>query len=563
MPNLRTESLCAMFQRTAAAHAEAVALRTPGGAQEIRWREYAQRVERIAAGLEALGVRHGDTVGLMMVNRPEFHLVDTAALHLGATPFSVYNTSAPEQIEYLFSNAANRVVFCDAAFVPTVRAATAGAAALHVVCVDGPADGAMPLAELERTRRAGFDASAFEARWRQVGPSDVATLIYTSGTTGPPKGVELTHGALLAEVEALQETWGPFGAGDRAISYLPAAHVADRLISHYGSMASGVAITSLANPKQLAAALVETRPTLFGGVPRIWEKLMAGLQAAGIADPAALSEEARAAVRAKAGLDAVRRSMSGAAPIPTEVLDYFIALGLPVQEVWGMSELSGVATINPADALRVGSVGRPLPGVELKLAEDGELLCRGPIAMRGYRNQPDKTAETLDAEGWIHTGDVAVIDADGYVTIVDRKKELIINAAGKNMSPANIEQKLKAASPLIGQAIAIGDGRPYNVALIVLDPDAAAAYAAKRGLPDASAAALCRDEGVCALVAEAVEAANQRMARVEQIKRYRILPCDWEPGGDELTPTAKLKRKPIAAKYAREIEALYASGEGA
>ncbi len=226
-----------------------------------------------------------------------------------------------------------------------------------------------------------------------------------------------------------------------------------------------------------------------------------------------------------------------------------------------MSELSAVATINPRDAIRVGSVGTALPGVELKLADDGELLCRGAIVMRGYRNQPEKTAETIDADGWLHTGDIAEIDADGYVKIVDRKKELIINAAGKNMSPANIEQKLKAASPLIGQAIAIGDGRRYNVALLVLDPDHCAVYASERGLSDASPAALCRDEGIQAAVAEAVEAANGRMARVEQIKRYRILPCDWEPGGDELTPTSKLKRKPIAAKYAEEIEALYAERE--
>ncbi len=554
-------SLCEVFQRTAAAHPDAVALRTPGDATSFTWGEYARRVEAIAGGLEALGVAHGDTVGLMMVNRPEFHLVDTAALHLGATPFSIYNTSAPEQIEYLFSNAGNRVVVCEAAFLPRVLAAGGKTDVEHVVCLDGPAEGAVALDEVEARRRPDFDAAAFEARWRQVGAADVATLIYTSGTTGPPKGVELTHGNLLVELEALLPQIASPGPGHRAISFLPAAHVADRVLSHYMGMATGLQVTSLADPRQLAPAIVETRPSVFGGVPRVWEKLMAALQSAGIADPSTLPEELRQAVRAKAGLDAVEVCVCGAAPIPAEVLEYFGGLGLHVQEVWGMSELSAVATINPRDAIRVGSVGTALPGVELKLADDGELLCRGAIVMRGYRNQPEKTAETIDADGWLHTGDIAEIDADGYVKIVDRKKELIINAAGKNMSPANIEQKLKAASPLIGQAIAIGDGRRYNVALLVLDPDHCAVYASERGLSDASPAALCRDEGIQAAVAEAVEAANGRMARVEQIKRYRILPCDWEPGGDELTPTSKLKRKPIAAKYAEEIEALYAERE--
>ncbi len=562
MADQRAASLCEAFQRTAATHADAVALRTPGGATELTWADYAQRVEAIAAGLEALGVRRGDAVGLMMVNRPEFHLIDTAALHLGATPFSIYNTSAPEQIEYLFSSAGNKVVLCDEAFAPRVQAAAGQTEVEHIVCVDGRAEGAIPFDELVAGRRPEFDASAFEARWKEVDGGDVATLIYTSGTTGTPKGVELTHENLLAELDILLPTMGEMGAGDRAVSYLPAAHVADRMLSHYVAMATGMQVTSLANPKQLSHAIAEVRPTFFGGVPRIWEKLMAGLQSAGITDPAALSDEARAAVRAKAGLDAVRTSVCGAAPIPNEVLEYFIALGLNVQEVWGMSELSAVATINPADAIRVGTVGKALPGVELKLADDGELLCRGPIVMRGYRKQPDKTAETIDPDGWLHTGDIAEIDADGYVTIVDRKKELIINAAGKNMSPANIEQKLKAASPLIGQAIAIGDGRRYNVALLVLDPDNCAVYASKHGLAEASAASLSEDEGVKAAVAEAVEAANGRMARVEQIKRYTILPCDWEPGGDELTPTSKLKRKPIAEKYAAEIESLYSEGEG-
>jgi long-subunit acyl-CoA synthetase (AMP-forming) len=546
-------SLCEAFQNTAARRPDAVALRTPGGGGEIRWSEYAERVRRIAGGLHALGVRRGDTLGLMLTNRPEFHLADSAALHLGATPFSIYNTSAPEQVRQLFSNAGNRVVVCEEAFLERVLAARGGSAVEHVVCVDASPPGTLPLDALAGRREPGFD---FEATWRAVGGRDIATLIYTSGTTGPPKGVELTHTNLIAEMRALAGLLD-VREGDRAISYLPSAHVADRLLSQYSSMTWGLELTCLADAKRLAATLVEVRPDFFGGVPRIWEKLLAGLQAAGIDDPAALSDAARRAVLEKTGLERVRTTLCGAAPIPAPVLEYFLALGLRVQEVWGMSELSCVATINPRDAIRVGSVGVALPGVELRLADDGELLCRGEIVMRGYRGQPDETAEAIDAEGWMHTGDVAEIAADGYVRIVDRKKELIINAAGKNMSPANIEQKLKAASPLIGQAIAIGDGRPYNTALLVLDPDVCAAHAKRHGLPDASPAALCEDTGVQQEVARAVEAANEQMSRVEQIKRYRILPNDWLPGGDELTPTSKLKRKPIAEKYASEIDSLY------
>ena len=253
----------------------------------------------------------------------------------------------------------------------------------------------------------------------------------------------------------------------------------------------------------------------------------------------------KAGVRAQLGLDQAQWLISGAAPIPREVLEYFNALGLPICEVWGMSELSCFATMNPPDDIRIGTVGKAMPGVELKLLDDGELLVRGPIVMRGYRKDPEKTAEAIDADGWMHTGDVATIDDDGYVTIVDRKKELIINAAGKNMSPANIEQKLKASSPLIGQAICIGDVRPYNVALLVLDPDVGAQWAQQHGLAER----LGRGAGTGPRRARRGgprrRAANAQLSRVEQIKRFTILPVDWVPGGDELTPTMKLKRKPI------------------
>jgi long-chain acyl-CoA synthetase len=556
-PVLEASTLCAAFRRTAAERADQVALRTPGDAVAITYREYAERVRRIAGGLASLGVGRGDTVALMLVNRPEVNLVDTAALHLGAVPFSIYNTSAPEQIEYLFSNAGNRVAVTERAFLPQIQAAVrCGAVSLErIVLVDGAGDGTIELGELEEAEPAGFD---FEAAWRAVAREDILTLIYTSGTTGPPKGVQLTHANMRAEARGTFERL-PVRPGGRILSYLPSAHVADRWSAHYlCSLCLGFTVTCVADLRTVVQHLPEVRPTAWGAVPRIWEKIKAALEAQGVVDPSALPEERRAAIRAKLGLDQAQWSVVGAAPTPREVLEYFDALGLPICELWGMSELSCCATINPPERIKIGTCGPPIEGAELRIAGDGEVLVRGPLVMAGYRNDPEKTAQTFDPDGWLHSGDIGELDEDGYLTIVDRKKELIINAAGKNMSPANIESRLKAASPLIGQCMCIGDRRPYNVALIVLDPDACAAHARARGLADASATALAAGDEVRTLVASAVEDANSHLSRVEQIKRFIILATDWLPDSEELTPTMKLKRKPIERKYAREIESLYA-----
>jgi long-chain acyl-CoA synthetase len=537
--NPKAQTLCEAFQATAARSPTEIALRSADTGEEITWEEYLAKVRRIAAGLAALGVKRGDTVALMMSNRTEFYPCDTAALHLGATPFSVYNTSSPEQIAYVFSNARNDVVITERQFLDRVKAAAGiGPAPSHIVCVGGDADGALTLEELEQRGDPEFD---FDASWRAVAPDDLVTLIYTSGTTGPPKGVELTHDNLLAQCRSVGQVL-PIRAGAKITSYLPSAHAADRWSSHYNQMVYGLQVTTVADARQIASVLPQVRPTIWGGVPRIFEKLTAGLEAAGITDPGALSDEAKSAVRAKIGLDCAEWIICGAAPLPRHVHEFLLALGLPIVELYGMSECTCVVTVsNPAEA-RVGTVGRALPGVELRRADDGELLVRGPIVMRGYRSDPERTAESLDQEGWLHSGDIADIDEHGYVRIVDRKKELIINAAGKNMSPANIEEKLKSSSPLIGQAICIGDARPYNVALLVPDPDAAAGY---------EAAELERE------VEEAVQRANAELSRVEQIKRFRLLRDEWLPGGDELTPTMKLKRRPIAEKYASLIDELY------
>jgi long-subunit acyl-CoA synthetase (AMP-forming) len=588
-PAIDAQTVCEAFQRTAKENADRVFLRTPAGELELTFAQTAARVKAIATGLHSLGVRRGDTVGLMLVNRPEFNLCDNAALHLGAVPFSIYSTCSPEQVSYLFANAGNRVVITQSQFLPCIRAAHVDSLE-HVICIDEELEGTLGLSELESLEDDGFD---FEAAWRAVDAEDLITICYTSGTTGPPKGVELTHANVMAECRAMSGIV-MLGPQDRVLSYLPHAHMADRYSGHYEPMIHGNQVTVVPDPSAVVSVLTEVRPTSFGSVPRVWEKMKAGLEAAVAADPdqgrkqavewaigvglrrvraeqdgalvppeliaecAKADELVLAKLRERLGLGEAKTLFAGAAPTPVEVLEFFHAIGLPVCELWGMSELSCVASCNPIERPKIGTVGPPLPGVEVRIAEDGELLCRGAILMRGYRSDPERTAEAIDGDGWLHTGDVAEIDADGYVKIVDRKKELIINAAGKNMSPANIEAQIKTSSALIGQAVAIGDRRPYNVALIVLDPDGTAVWAREHRLEDVSLEALSQNSALITEIAGAVERANAHLSRVEQIKRFEILPSDWLPGGEELTPTMKLKRKQIAEKYAASIEALYA-----
>ena len=558
LPALAADTLCAAFQTTAAARPDQVALLTPDDSVSITWAEYAQRVQRIAAGLAALGVAKGDTVGIMLVNRPEFHLVDTAAMHLGAIPFSIYNTSSPEQIAALCANAGNRVVVTERAFAPVIEQALGETATGHVIVVEpepGDQSQMISLDQLESMGVNDFDLAAARAA---VQPSDTAVLVYTSGTTGPSKGVELTHTNLMTQVRVTYERFSP-APGGRIISFLPSAHLADRWGSHYlASIGLGFTVTCVADATTVVDHLPTVRPTLWGSVPRVFEKIKARLESLGLTDPAALSEEQKAAVRARLGLDECEAVIIGGAPAQPEVLDYFHALGLPLCEVFGMSETSCLITANPPGAVRIGSCGTALRGVELRVAADGELLVRGPLVMSGYYGDPERTREVLGPDEWLHTGDIAEIDDDGYVRIVDRKKELIINAAGKNMSPANIENAVKREHPLVGQVVAIGDRRSYNVALIVLDPDACAAYADEHGLADASLPTLARNEEVHRVVATAVERANARLSRVEQIKRFAILETDWVADSDELTPKMSLKRRPIAEKYAAIIEGLYA-----
>lgn len=583
-----TRTTCESFQANVAKLGDEPALKMPRDSVVVSWREYGQRVEVIAEGLHALGVRRGDAVGIMLKNRPEFFMIDTAAQHLGATPFSVYNTLAAEQIAHELANAGNRILIVEREFLAVARSAIRlDGNVEHVVVLDSDESDALSFDELCSLQSPGFD---FEATWRAVEPGDVATLIYTSGTTGPPKGVELTHANLLAQWHMLVRRCAvrPYG---RLVSYLPSAHIADRTTGIYCVNMMGFTVTCCPDPSQLLEVLRETRPTLFLAVPRIWEKFKSAVEAKIDTDPdpaaapafrkamtaglervragqmgaapnaadlatAERDSQTLASVRGWLGLDQVENFMIGAAPTPTAVHEFFAALGMPLAELWGMSESSAIVTWNPQDAIRFGTVGPPLPGVEVMLADDGEILVRGPSVMRQYRNDPQQTAEAIDGEGWLHTGDVGAWDDHGYLKLVDRKKELIINSAGKNMSPMNIESVVQGSSPLIGQVCVVGDGRSYLVALLVLDSQAAQSFARQHGMDASDLEAFAGEATVLSELEAAVASANCRLSRVEQIKRWVLLPHEWN-AGDELTPTMKLRRKVVERKYADRIESLY------
>ena len=555
---------------------------------DLSWNELAAQVRRIAGGLNALGVKRGDTVSMLLNNRSEFIPTDLAAVSLGAVPFSIYQTSSPEQIEYVLKDLAARVIIVEPDFLPALLEAKANLPELeHVVVLGG--DGGTSTYDELLALDPDFDPAPMAD---QVGLGDLLTLIYTCGTTGTPKGVSLTHGNLLTLSGVTRQVIPIPESGGKVISWLPAAHIAERGANYYTPVIMGLQIHICPEAQRIIEWLPKARPTWFFAVPRIWEKLKAGLEANLASLPDEQREKAQAGLeaaiqkvrleqaghevpealaagvaqadealfsnlRVALGFDEAVAVSAGAAPTPTEVLEFFHAIGIPIGELWGMSETCGVITINPPDRIKIGTVGPPVPGTDVKLAEDGELLCRSPFVMPEYRNQPEKTAETI-VDGWLHTGDIGVIDEDGYVSIIDRKKELIINAAGKNMSPANIEAQVKVASPLVNQCVALGDARPYNVALIVLDPDYAPVWAAQNGIENASLDELAENELVLSTIGEAVEKANAKLARVEQIKKFKIIPGEWLPGGDELTPTMKLKRKPISEKYQQQIEDLYA-----
>ncbi|HWH28999.1 MAG TPA: AMP-dependent synthetase/ligase, partial [Mycobacteriales bacterium] len=507
------------------------------------WREVADDVARAAAGLRALGIGAGDRVVLMLRNRPEFHVVDLAALALRATPISIYNSSSPEQVTYLVSHSKATAAVVEGAFLERFTAVRGELPGLQTLVVvdDGGDSGYDDLL--------AADPLDLSAAADQLQPDDLATVIYTSGTTGPPKGVMIDVRNVVHQVVALRSLFtGDMPDPERGLSFLPMAHIAERVTTHYGALYRGTEVTTCPDLTQLGAYLGATRPHVLFGPPRVWEKLKAGIEAAvagqgeeavgrfafgldvgkqvaakkAMGEPLpddlaglwTLVDEKFAGIRGLVGLDEVRHAITGAAPIPVEVVEFFRSLGVPFAEVYGMSENTGAMTLD-LDRVKPGTVGRPLPGVEVRIAEDGEVLCKGEIVFRGYLDDPEKTAEALDDDGWLRTGDIGVLDDEGYLRIVDRKKELIITAGGKNVSPANLEAALKSI-PLVGQACVIGDGRKFLSALLVLDPEAAPAWAAAHGKP-ADLAALAEDEDVRSEIAAGVEQVNARFSQVEQL----------------------------------------------
>ena len=556
----RPVTLPEAFQRTSRIGPDAIALRTVGDTQTLTWRDYAAQVRQVSAGLAALGVGRGDTVSLMMANRIEFYPLEVGAQHVGATSFSVYTTLTAKQLADVLANAGTKVVFCEEQYVDRIKAS--GASIDTIVCIDGSPEDTITVDGLIARGSADFD---FESSWRAVQPDDVATLIYTSGTTGNPKVVETTHISLLSEVFGLDGVLG-LQYGDRVTSFLPTAHIADRLNALYAQEVIGTQVTVVPDITTIATALPDVRPAFWGAMPLVWEKVKAVIEAhvvaetgvkkalnnwaLGVANTRAhalvrggelgIADRIQYAVadilvlgkiRAAIGLDQARWLICGDAPIPRETLAFFAGLGLPMTEAWGMSELSGIATVShPRDAVR-GSVGKPLPGIETRVAVDGELLVRGPLVMKGYRNDPAKTAEVIDTEGWLHTGDIAVVDEDGNVSIIDRKNELIVNAAGKTMSPCHIENTIKAACGLIGPMMTVGDARPYNTALLVLNAEAASAYAAREGLADASPQALATDPDVIAQIARGIAQGNAKLSPWSRSSGSRCYRCSGSPAG--------------------------------
>jgi long-chain acyl-CoA synthetase len=584
-------TLSEIFVATASARPGAVALRAKEGdaIREWTWSEYAGEVARCAAALRDLGVGHGDRVVLILRNRPEFHIADTAALMLGATPISIYNSSAPEQVQYLAGHCGASVAIAeDVGFLERFLKVRSELPELRTLAIIDDPDQLAPRDVLrfdDMCTAAPLDLAAEVGNARA---DDLLTVIYTSGTTGPPKGVMLDHENMDWTLRAFRSALGIDPTGWRVVSYLPMAHIAERTCSHYNAIVNGFEVTTCPDPALLVPYLVENRPQFFFAVPRVWEKAHAALRAAISADPEKATQfeqaldvgwqqseaDARAEsvpdafeelwaivspalemVRGQIGLDQCEIAMTGAAPIPFEILRFFRSLGVPLSEVYGLSETSGPMTWTPR-RVKVGTVGPALPGVEVELDDDGEVLTRGGNVFRGYLNAPDKTAEVFDDGGWFHTGDIGTLDDEGYLKIVDRKKELIITAGGKNISPANLEAALKAG-PLIGQACVIGDNQPYIAALLVLDAEVAPTWAKARGIEAEGMAALATDPAVLAEIAREVEDANERFSQVERIKRWTLLAEEWLPDSEELTPTMKLKRRGVHRKYADEIAALY------
>jgi len=583
------------FNATVAAHGDRTALRwrnDDDSWSEWTFRDYGERVAKAAGALRDWGVKPGDKVVLMLRNIPEFHILDVATYFCGATPVSIYNSSSPEQIEYLVNHSeAVAGIVEDIGFLERFLKVRSDLTTLGELAIVKDPDGLAPSDVATYDALLDRDGIDLEAAARDCDPDQLATMIYTSGTTGPPKGVMLSHRNIMWTVESLLECIGWTTdelVGKRMVSYLPMAHIAERMTSHYQGVVGAYEVTTCPDPSAIAAYLREVKPNIFFGVPRVFEKIYAGVNAAIGADPekaqqfndaidaarpiveartwgtateeqdatyAFLDEAAFAGVRALIGLDDCDLAITGAAPLPAEILGWFRAIGVPMTEVYGMSESSGPMTLNTWKP-KLGSVGTAIPGCDVRLADDGEIICKGGNVFLGYYKEPEKTADALDEDGWLHSGDIGTVDDDGYFRIVDRKKELIITAGGKNISPANLEAALKMV-PLIGQACAIGDQKPFVAALVTLDPEVAPVWATNEGIEFEALADLASHPEVVEAIDRGVAEAMAEFNNAERVKKVAILGEEWLPDSDVLTPTSKLKRRGVLARYAIEIETLY------
>lgn len=562
----------------------------------LTWQEVRRETAVLAAGYAALGVERGEQVLMMMGNRPEHWLSDLALTHLGAVPVTVYGTAAPEQVAHIARHSRARFAVIEGArergrWEPLLADPAVPLEKLVVVQPDG-AGAHTTYTSLHATGARLYTADAFEKAWRESRADDPLTVVYTSGTTGDPKAVPITHRSVVANALALDQV---VELPDHVehICYLPFAHIAERMLGIYLPVFRASHVHLCADTAAVAATAGALRPAQFFGVPRVWEKLAASVRAAlaglpaerravieaagetarehvsyrerGEEPPAGLETAYRRAkadvldpILALAGFDRLVWTASASAPMPLDVVRFWAGFGIVVMDAWGLTETVGVFTTNSPSAFRLGSVGRPLEGLELRIADDGEILVRGGTVFAGYLREDGTVDGALDADGWFPTGDIGRIDDDGYLWLTDRKKEMIITSTGKNVSPALVENTLKE-HPLIGQALVHGDGHSYLVALLVLDPEMAPAWAAARGI-DGSPAAYADNPAVREEIARAVEAANARLNRTEQIKRYRLLSQEWSPETGELTPSLKLRRRVIREQYGDVLDALYEEG---
>jgi long-chain acyl-CoA synthetase len=588
-----SKTIADLLPKAAAQYGPNVAVRYKEGDAWVSktFAEVLEIVRPLAFGLVTLGVEKGDRVSILGNTRPEWSYYDFAALSIGATVVPIYQTNSPEECRYVLENSDSKVVVVeDAEQLEKVREVRDRLPQLeHVVLMTGAAtEDAISMEDLA-AKGGGGDAATWAALYEDVTPEDICTFIYTSGTTGPPKGCIISHGNYRAMLDMVRET-SVIEEGDLTYLYLPLAH-SFALLIQLGSYDLGTAIAYWErDPLKILPNLAELKPSYFPSVPRIFEKIYTaatsamekegGLKKAifnwAIKVGAKMRETERAGrkpgfllqrqydfadkkvlskIRGLFGGN-IRLAVSGAAPINPEILRFFDAAGVLVLEGWGMTETSTAATISSPDDFKVGTIGKPFPGCEVKIAEDGEILVKGPNVFQGYHKNPEATAETI-IDGWLHTGDIGEIDSEGFIKITGRKKDIIITAGGKNITPANLEAEIKQ-HPLVSQCVVVGDRRPYLVALVTLDPEEAATYAQEHNLPE-DPAQLAKNADVKASIEAHVEKINQNFARVEQVKKIAILSDDLSQESGELTPTLKVKRAVVAQKHDGAIEQLYAA----